>query len=276
MKNLTQFVKNLLPYWIKRRVVLLVRFLFSRKTVVVILSSMRAGSTLLKALIAEAPEASHLQETDFRKFYSEKHGFDDRIYQLSKKRILVMKLPYAFHDMAKVRPCPKGRNVKIIVLVRDVYGVVESIEKRKAEMESSHMTKSDLVDYWCESYESILKSLDSVNANLLFIRYEDLTANPKEITKKIFQFIGSKKKDGVENYRAPKDFEWRWGFDDGGENIKKLTVTKSFVKAEEDDKELLRIIEHSPRVRSLRKKFGYIQEDLTVEKINDQSVNYYS
>ena len=113
----------------------------------VILSSMRAGSTLLKALIAEAPEASHLQETDFREFYSEKHGFDDRIYQLSKTRILVMKLPYGFNDMTKVRPCPKGRNVRIIVLVRDVYGVVGSIEKRKEEMESSHMTKSNLVDY---------------------------------------------------------------------------------------------------------------------------------
>lgn len=262
MKNPTQRIKDLLPYWIKRGAVLLIRFLFYRKTIVVILSSMRAGSTLLKALIAEAPEASHLQETDFRKFYSEKHGFDDRIYQLSKKRILVMKLPYAFHDMRKVRPCPKGQNVKIIVLVRDVYGVVGSIERRKEEMESSHMTKNDLVDYWCESYESILKSLETVSAGLFFVRYEDLTATPKEITKEIFRFIGSKRKDGVENYRGPKDFEWRWGFDDGGENISKLTVMKSLGKSEQDDEELLRIVRHSPRVRSLRRKFGYIQEGI--------------
>lgn len=260
MKNLTQLVKDLLPYWIKRRAVLLIRFLFYRKTIVVILSSMRAGSTLLKALIAEAPEASHLQETDFRKFYSEKHGFDDRIYRLSEKRILVMKLPYAFHDMAEVRPCPKGRNVKIIVLVRDVYSVVESIWKRKEEMQSSHMTKSDLVDYWCESYESILKSIEPVSADLFFVRYEDLTTNPREITKKIFRFIGSKKGGGVENYHEPKDFEWRWGFDDGGGNIKKLTVIKSLGNPEQDDKELLQIIEQSPRVHSLRKKFGYIQK----------------
>ncbi len=261
MKNLTQQVKGLLPYRIKRTVVVLIRSLFWRKTIGVILSSMRAGSTLLKTLIAEAPEASHLPETDFRKYYSEKHGFSENIYQLSKKQILVLKYPHAFHDMGKMRLCPKGRNVKVIVLVRDVYSVVNSIMKRSEDMKCSHMTKSDLVSYWCETYESILKSLEPTNVDLCFVRYEDLTANPKRITRKIFRFIGSKKREGVESYHEPENFEWQWGLDDGGENIRNLTVIGSLGKPKQDDKELLQIIGQSLRVRSLRKKFGYIEGD---------------
>jgi hypothetical protein len=92
---------------------------------------------------------------------------------------------------------------------------------------------------------------------MCLIRYEDLTANPKKITKQIFRFIGSKKKEGVTSYRKPENFVWRWGFDDGGENIQKLTVLQPPNEPEQDDVELVKIITNAPRVHALRNRLGY-------------------
>ena len=253
--------KNSLVYRLKRFLVLSFRFIFHHKTVVVIFSSMRAGSTLLKALMGEAPDVSNMPETDYRTYYSQKNGFDERIYKLSNKRILVMKFPFAFNDMGTVWPCPQGRNVKAIVLIRDAYNVVKSIETRSQVMQSAHMTKGDIVNYWCECYESILKTLESGHVEAHIIRYEDLIKSPKRETKNVFQFIGSRKHAGVENYSKPKSFEWKWGLDDGGENIQKLTVIKSLAEPALDDKELVEILSKSQRVHALRKKFGYTNND---------------
>jgi len=43
-------------------------YIFPRKTIVLIVSSMRAGSTLLKALLAEAPDVSNLPEFNFNAY----------------------------------------------------------------------------------------------------------------------------------------------------------------------------------------------------------------
>ena len=65
-----------------------------KKTLVLLIGSMRSGTTLLKALLAESPDVSHLPEIDYRKYrkYNKYRAYCE-MYHLSKKRIIILKFP---------------------------------------------------------------------------------------------------------------------------------------------------------------------------------------
>jgi hypothetical protein len=257
MKSLIRIAKKIVPRPLKKKRVhlvdLFVYHVMPPKTIVLILCSQRSGSTLLKALLAEADDVSHLPEVDYEKHCSNTYRFYHQAYFLSKKRIIVLK-----HPDASIKPLsPTSDRIKIIMLVRDVYGVVMSLAKMYQDRGLKERGKRELVKYWCDIYEGIINSVATIHQNICFVRYEDLIRNPNDVTKKLFTFIDSKKREGVDSYTKSKDFEWKWRTDDGGEKIKGLRVINADNKTDNEDLELQHIIQQSPRVGQLRNKFGY-------------------
>lgn len=226
------------------------------KTIVLVMSSMRSGSTLLKALLAQAEDISHLPEIDYTQYGSNSYYLYQKAYFLSKKRIIVLKYPGV-----AVKLAPGLDRIKVIVLVRDTYGVVQSLEKRNKDTELKTRTKTDWVNYWCRIYQMILDAVGAINTNLCFVRYEDLLKDPKAATKKIFAFVGSQQTEGVERYQEPQNYRWEWGKDDGSEKIKALQIVPEHPGGKEMDHELQGIIENSHDARSLREKLGYLRNN---------------
>lgn len=231
-----------------------------KKTIVIVLSSMRSGSTLLKALLAECEDVSHLPEVDYRKYFrsNNKYSFYKAVYKLSQKRIICLKAPHWFKDSFRTRRFPKLPEVKIIVLTRDVTGVVQSLKERHKNTEFKNYSSQNLLDYWCNTYENILESVQNINLDICYIRYEDLISAPMENTARLFCFIGSSRISGVDSYNAPKDFTFQYHLGDGSEKIKSLKVQKQNKEINPDIKHLA---DSSQRVQRLRNIFGYLKSD---------------
>ena len=222
------------------------------KNIIFILSSMRAGSTLLKAVLAQGADVSHLPEVDFQKYAGNMYNFYRQAYSLSKKRIIVLKYP----GVPMIPLAPFSPRIKIIVLIRDAYEVVKSIKERNKDTEFKTKPTAEWVDYWGRIYRRILESVGESPYAACYLRYEDLIRKPKETTKKLFAFIGSPTTEGTDLYTKPTDFEWKWGMDDGGENIKKLRILEK--ASQRNDAELEGIIDRHELVGNLRKKFRYV------------------
>jgi hypothetical protein len=228
------------------------------KTYVFIMSTMRAGSTLLNSLLSTAKDVSNLAEVNFNKIQDIKEASN-----YSSKNIIVFKKPSWYTELEYYPKIPNFPKEKIIILTRDVYPVIKSLYKMHKIAdplpdEIWRDKKKIVEDYWCKTYENILQKFPLKNKDTYLIRYEDLLQNPKIETKKLFHFIGSRRKRGTNKYRNLKNREWQWGKGDAGEYIKKLKVIKKDVIY--DDIELLNIIKSSDRAQRLRKKFGYYSE----------------
>lgn len=223
--------------------------------VVCIMSSMRSGSTLLKSLIATAPDTSDLPEINFieYKWYNRW-----KINLLSKADIIVMKYPRAFHHI-KYPVLPKIGGLKKIFLVRDVFGTVQSLDKMlrlpNVTIDKKWTLKELANTYWYETNANLIKLLEENGNDLLLVRYEDLISNPIATTKIVFEFIGSKQLKGVDTYSKPENYEWKWGSDDGGELIKSLKVQRS-IKGDVISEEI-KNLELEQKTKDLRTKLGY-------------------
>lgn len=231
---------------------------FQSKTIVVIISAMRSGSTLLKALLAMAPDVSSLPETDFQAF----NGYNKwKLNTLASEPIIVLKKPAFYTELATYPIIPKIQNIKKIILVRGVYDTVSSLKVRnkvKFPEQPKMMENHFLVnEYWCKTYASIINNPGLNDEDTLIIKYEDLTSKPIEITKKLFSFIDSRQTIGIDTYQPAKGYKWQWGRDDGGEVIKSLKVQCNLKK--KDDLELINVIEQSKEVQIIRKHFGYLE-----------------
>ena len=228
-----------------------------RRTIVLMFCSMRSGSTLLKALLAEASDVSNLPETDYRKhYYGNPYEFYYNVAQLSPKRIIVLKAPLWFTDINHDYKIPPLKCIKLIALYRDAYEVIKSCEKMIVQVKFDTKTKEELVEYWCKTYEKITAIVQSFPSSTT-LTYEDLLQRPKDITKELFAFIGSRQKEGVKSYHKPDNYEWKWGSDDGGEKIKSMKVTAPETTIR-DDQQLVKAIESSQHAQDLRKQLGYL------------------
>ncbi len=226
------------------------------KRVVLILSTMRSGSTLLKALMASADDVSDLPETNFQSF-----GPDDRarVGALSDRPIVLMKRPAWFHEIRRYPILPKLPNVRSLVLVRDVYETVRSLRImmfRKAAPAFEGLCNRFLAEtYWAGVTERLVDLAEHGGASFRLVRYEDLTRNPVAETAALFRFIGSEQKEGIASYK-PSEHPWRWGRDDGGEVIRSLEVRPPR-PTDYANSHLLNVISRSPRIASLRSRLGY-------------------
>jgi hypothetical protein len=230
--------------------------IMKEKTVVLIISSMRAGSTLLKSLLANAPDVSYLPEIDFQR-YNKQNFWKLKI--MSNKKIIVLKKPCSYLDVDSYPKIPNIPNLKKIILIRDIYDTIISLKEM-------HMTANKVLletwdygklvkDYWCKVYRNIMNNVQLKDRNTITVKYEDLIETPIKTSKRIFGFIGSSQRDGVDTYFSPQEYRWEWGIDDGGEKIKTLKIQN--YSRNRDDKELLKVIESSDEAFEIRKYFGY-------------------
>lgn len=222
------------------------------KTFVFIVCTMRSGSTLLKSLLANAPDISYLPEVDFQKYCDQPAV---KIKILSVKRIIILKKPANF-EQSDYPLIPRFKNAKVIVLVRDVHDNVLSVQKMLKEIFpnlSKDWPLEKLVDiYWYNTYKNILNKTESLERH--FVKYEDLISQAENETQRIFQFIGSKQAKGVSSYQAPETYSWQWGKDDGGELIKSLHVNTNVKTI---NPKLQEIISKSDKINILRNQLGY-------------------
>jgi len=114
------------------------------RRVVFLASTMRSGSTLLKALLAEGGDVSHFSEHGLIEYY----GREWAVYDVAPQRVLVFKKPIG----AEINPNFICRlnvpHMRQIFLVRHPHDVCQSLLKRP-EWESR--PTGDVLDYWVRS-----------------------------------------------------------------------------------------------------------------------------
>lgn len=196
------------------------------RQVAVILSTMRSGSTLLKALLAAAPDVSNLPETNFQAYQSAEAA--RRIAALAPEPIVALKRPAWFNETRSYPRLPNVENPRCVILARDVHTNVLSLRRmlfRKAEPYIPIWVDPWLASkYWARVYGSLLERFPMENSSNFWIRYEDLVEDPVGRTRELFAFLGSSQKEGVNRYPKPGNYEWKWGTDDGGDKIQSLEV----------------------------------------------------
>lgn len=230
-----------------------------RKTIAVIASTMRSGSTLLKALLGEAADVSHLPEVDFQR-YAKTEAAEERIGALSKLPIVVLKKPAWYFEIGRYPRRPKIAGLKTILLVRDCYETVASLRKMTFGPLAGWLARFSnrfLAErYWAGVTANLLHLRDRSNEAIHLVRYEDLLADPVAVTETLFAFLGSTQANGINSYSKPAKFRWRWGVDDASDRIKSLTV-----QAPRDhgyrDRRLLEVIRSSEKIADLRRQLGY-------------------
>jgi len=232
---------------------------FSQKTVCLIVSPMRSGSTLLKALLAEAEDVSNLPEVDtWRYKRCNRYAAYHHVHRLAREPIVVLKRP----GKPWIPFPPSFLHMKVIVLCRDLASVASSVERMTAsarEVFARPWTREDSVEYWCEVYEDILRNERLWEHDVRLLRYEDLVADPKATTADLFAFLGSRRREGVDSYQRPREYDWRWGSDDGGDKIRSLAVQGSEKTEPGVPPAGWERYYASPRVESLRAKLGYLR-----------------
>jgi len=228
------------------------------KTVAVLLSTMRSGSTLLKALLATAPDISDLPETDFQR-PAGPHG-TAAWANLAPEPILVLKRPAWFHEIGRYPRLPAVPGLKRIVLVRDAYANLASL-RRMIFRHLPFLVRTGLGNrwlgerYWAGVNARLLDLAGADPAATRLVRYENLLADPVAVTADLFSFLGSAQTEGVDTYLPPRDYAWRRGRDDGGEVIKSLRVQARSPRC--DDAKLLASIRNSAAMMRLRRELGY-------------------
>jgi hypothetical protein len=226
-----------------------------KKTLVYLISTMRSGSTLLKSLLASAPDVSHLPEVDFQK-YNRWNAW--KLKALSKQPIIVLKKPAAFNE-PDYPQFPTQHSAKKIILIRDAYETILSLKKMMQQAYPDLATQWDdarlLQQYWYPVNQALFQYANKAGEDTILIRYEDLLKDPIQVTAKLYQFIGSKQAFGLDTYQPPSTYTWAWGNDDGGQKIKSHKVQNLPLKR--DNQSLLQLIDASDEVAQLRQKLGY-------------------
>ncbi|HAY83201.1 MAG TPA: hypothetical protein DCY79_25625 [Planctomycetaceae bacterium] len=231
----------------------------SEPSIAVIASTMRSGSTLLKALLAEAPDISNLPETNFQKYHGHPQALEE-LGKLDEHPILLLKRPCWFQEVRRYPRLPTVDNVKTILLVRDVYETVVSLRKMAFRQFAGTLgpwaNRFLIQGYWAGVMRRLNEVHEADGASTCVVRYEDLVRDPIATTASLFTFLGSERTTGTDTYSQPEDYQWKWGQDDGGPKIKTLQV-QSPKPHGYPDRALLRAIHRSSLALQMRQQFGY-------------------
>jgi hypothetical protein len=233
----------------------------SSRSLAIIASTMRSGSTLVKALLQEAPDVSQLSEINFQK-YSRDVSSLERMWQLSPRRVLLLKRPAWYHEAKSYPRLPQVESLRLIALVRDCYDTVQSLRKMSfgfAAPAASPVTDRWMATrYWVNVTRRLLELSERMPDQVRVVRYEDLVQEPVGITSELFRFIGSARMAGTDSYSKPDSYRWRWGTDDNSPNIRSLTVQAPRPKPQTNQR-LVSIIDSNAEIVELRKRLGYVE-----------------
>lgn len=229
------------------------------RTLAVIASTMRSGSTLLKALLQQAPDVSRLNEVDFQPFA--RPGADgSRLWELDPRPILLLKRPAWYHETGTYPRLPDVVPRRVILLVRDCQGTVESL--RKMTFGPLAGPASLLVDrwlargYWAKVTGRLADLADAGGEDFRLVRYEDLVSRPIDVTAGLFRWLGSAQQSGVDQYQPPTGGGWRWGRDDNSPRIRTLKVQAPRDRGH-DNGRLTRLIRREKAIGLVRSRLGY-------------------
>jgi hypothetical protein len=231
------------------------------RQLVLIASTMRSGSTLLKSLLAYAPDVSGLNEVNFQR-YAGRYPKLDEMWGLAPQRILVLKHPAWFHERARYPRLPGIANRRVIVLVRDVYPTVESLRRmtlgRFAGPARPQLDRWLAKSYWQPVTRRLLELYQKSSADVRLVRYEDLIARPQELTRELFEFIGSVQSVGTDIYSVPNHRKWwRWRVGDNSPKLRSLRV-QNLKPSLESNLRLAELIEADTSLTTLRRELGYL------------------
>lgn len=198
----------------------------ARKKVVLIISPVRSGSTLLKALLANSADVSHIDEFNFQSAARSRYVSYWRIWRLSPRPILVLKKPAWFGEADTYPRLPKYRH-QAILLYRDPLGTILSIKNRmKVARYYPALTNEQLLDYWCRIFENACAVLHPRASDVRLVRYNDLVSDPVASQQRLFAWMGTSRYEARATYKTPDSGEWSWQRDDGGDTIKTGVVHK--------------------------------------------------
>ena len=219
------------------------------RTCVLVLSSMRSGSTLLKSVLGQAADVSLLDEFNFVPYADHnRYFFHWLVSRLSDRRIVVLKKP--FNNMAELKALygrvPLDGPLRI-VLYRSPYDTLLSLKAMQRKYGYRQFADDECVAYWCDTYEAIFANTDTAR-DTLAVRYEDLTREPAAVTQRIFRFIGSRHDSGVDRYGA---HDWKKGRDDDSDKIRSGAVQPARPADPARDPGLFAAVQASPRVARL-------------------------
>ncbi len=232
-----------------------------RKKIVVVLSSMRSGSTLLKTLLGQADDISLMDEFHFVPYArSNRYFFYYLVFRQSNKPIIVLKKPY--NNVAEQLPdygVVPAEDALFLILFRGPYETLLSLKTLQKRKGYRVFSDQECVDYWCDTYEAIFDNV-ALSERSLMVSYEDLTGNPECETKEMFSFIGSRSQAGVEGYG---EYEWKHGRDDDSDKIKSRKVHRAVPAGPEVDPTLYQAIQDSKRVSAI---YGRLQDKYSHQK----------
>ncbi len=235
----------------------------TEKRHVVLASTMRSGSTLLKALLATAPDIAHLPEINFQTLlFSPRHLA--RLDQSVPEPVLLLKRPAWFHETRHYPVVPDDPSVKRIILLRDAYDTVRSVGrmllgKRFDRFPGLWGQRFLARRYWVPATHSLLAHAARHSEVATTVRYEDILKHPEEETLRLFRFVGSVQDTGLRSYETPETFRWKWGSDDGSPQIRTRTVQPPRKPSTEDVRRAASIAA-IPAVRDLRAQAGYASQ----------------
>ncbi|MEO3785433.1 sulfotransferase [Actinocorallia sp. B10E7] len=228
---------------------------------VFVLSSVRSGSTLLRVLLnshsrIRAPHELHLRTLKVepsRKYSADimeavglsltelEHLLWDRVlhHELlkSRKSIIVDKTPSNALQWQRISSAwPQAR---YIFLQRHPAAVVESVMNRRKDAEHDAVVK-EVLEYLV-GVETARQSLEG-----LTVRYEDLTADPADVTKKICAYLGVPWEPSMLDYGSHDHGPIKPVFGDWSANIKSGKIQPArplprFEDVPEDLREITRL-----------------------------------
>ncbi|MGE9290400.1 MAG: hypothetical protein ACQKBT_05395 [Puniceicoccales bacterium] len=228
----------------------------------VLLSTMRSGSTLLKALIASAPDVAHMPEVNFQSVLRSERKRRELELRYPEERILLLKRPAWFQETGRYPSIPEGIPVQRIILLRDVYETVRSVGRMMLGKTFDRIPgvwgqKWIARHYWVPITRNLLRHGIDHPETSITVRYEQILHNPERETQAIFQFLGSEQNEGIRSYETPENFRWRWGSDDGSPRIRSKEVLPPRDLGPEDQQRKEWICS-LPEVKAMREAAGYV------------------
>lgn len=183
---------------------------------------MRAGSTLLKALLAESEEISHLPEVRFlenqlmAKLPLFSYAFYCFAYFSAPTRIVLLKKPMWLYDPGHSYPsAPKNLPLTVILLGRDPRDIAASLRTLPSLRVPANEQQINRHIY--RAYCALVDIADCAPWKCITISYEELLQDPIKASEGLFRFLGTQDKGKREYHTSEK--RWNWGSDDASSTI---------------------------------------------------------